>query len=196
MVITVYIRFWGYLLKTMEGSIDIFILKELEKNATRSLKDIAEMLGISLQRAFYHYKKHLIEKKLLEDFEIFIYPHGAERCGMYFFFFTFPHYRAMAKFANSLLDKHFVRYIGKILNENRLLAELLFPIEGFRGFVESLSLLSRRGLLENYDYVIMDLKTGQRQTFSYEFFKDGGWLYNQKKQMTDVHRLARTVSKG
>jgi len=149
------------------------------------------MLGISLQRAYYHYRKHLFGKKLLEDFEIFIYPHDVAQCNMYFFFFTFPNYETMAKFANSLLDKHFVRYIGKILNRNKILAEILLPRNEFRTFIDKLSLLARMCLIEEYDYVIMDLKTGQRQTFSYEFFKDGKWLYQHKKHMATLQNLMR-----
>lgn len=172
--------------------IDIIILKELEKDATKSLQDIADMLNISLQKAFYHYRKHLIGKKLLEDFEIFIYPHNSAQCDMYFFFFTFSNYETMAKFANSLLDKHFVRYIGKILNRNEILAEMFLPRDKFRMFVDKLSLLARMNLIENYDYIIMDLKTGQRQTFSYEFFKNGKWLYHHKKHIASLQNLVHT----
>jgi DNA-binding Lrp family transcriptional regulator len=176
--------------------IDIIMLKELEKDATKSIQDIANMLGISLQRAFYHYRKHLIGKKLLEDFEIFIYPHNSARCELYFFFFSFPDHETMAKFANSLLDKHFVRYVGKILNENKILSELLLPRDEFRGFIDQLSLLARMNLIESYDYIIMDLKTGQRQTFSYEFFKDGKWTYNHEKHMARLNDIVRGVQKS
>lgn len=171
--------------------IDMIILKELEKDATKSLQEIANMLGISLQRAYYHYRKHLFGRKLLEDFEIFLYPHDAARCNMYFFFFTFSDYEKIAKFANSLLDKHFVRYIGKILNRNEILAEMFLPQDEFRRFIDKLSLLARMNLIEEYDYVIMDLNTGQRQTFSYEFFKDGEWLYPHKKHMASLQNLVR-----
>jgi hypothetical protein len=47
--------------------------------------------------------------------------------------------------------------------------------------------------IEEYDYVIMDLKTGQRQTFSYEFFKDGKWSYPYKKHMTNLGNLVQTM---
>lgn len=162
--------------------IDVFILKELEKNATKTLKEIADMLEISLQKAHYHYKKHLVEKKLLEGFEIFIHPHNSV-CDMLFFFFDFHNYETMAKFTMSLLDKHFVRFVGKILNKHSLLATLYMPRTEFRKFVDKLSSLARMKLVQNYDYVILDLKTGKRQTFPYEFFKDGKWLYNHKKHI-------------
>jgi DNA-binding Lrp family transcriptional regulator len=184
-------RFYNY-----ADQIDVIILKELEKDATKSIQDIANMLGISLQKAFYHYRKHVVAKKLLEDFEIFIYPYDSTRCELYFFFFSFPNHETMAKFANSLLDKHFVRYIGKILNEHKILSEMLLPRDEFRGFVDRLSLLARMNLIESYDYVIMDLKTGQRQTFSYEFFKDGKWMYDHEKHMTRLHDIVKNVQKS
>lgn len=171
--------------------IDVFMLKELEKDATKSIQEISDMLGISLQGAFYHYRKHLIAKKLLEDFEIFIYPHDAALCNMYFFFLAFPSYETMAKFANSLLNKHFVRYIGKILNANKILGEFLLPREEFRRFIDKLSFLARMKLIQSYDYVIMDLKTGQRQTFAYELLSDGRWLYDHRKHLADLRRVTR-----
>jgi DNA-binding Lrp family transcriptional regulator len=175
--------------------IDVIMLKELEKDATKSIQDIAKLLGISLQRAFYHYQKHLIGKKLLEDFEIFVYPHDPACCEMYFFFFSFPSYETMAKFANSLLDKHFVRYLGKILKENKILSEMLLPRDEFRRFIDKLSLLARMGIILDYDYVIMDLKTGQRQTFSYEFFKNGKWVYDHDQHMVELHNLVQSTQK-
>jgi DNA-binding Lrp family transcriptional regulator len=175
--------------------IDVIMLKELEKDAARSMKDIADTTGISPQLARYHYREHLIGRKLLEDFEIFVYPQDSSRCDMYFFFFSFPDYEKMARFANSLLDKHFVRYVGKILNENGILSEMLLPKDEFRRFVDKLSLLARMNFIKDFDYVIMDLRTGQRQTFPYEFFKDGKWAYDHDHHMANLQALLQKAHK-
>ena len=170
---------------------DVIILKELEKDATKSIKDMADMLGMSPQITLYHYRKHVIGRKLLEDFEIFAYPNDSARCDMYFFFFSFTSYETMAKFANSLLDKHFVRYVGKILNENKILSEMLLPRDEFRRFIDKLSLLARMNLIKDYEYVVMDLKTGQRQTFPYEFFKDEKWTYDHNQHIANLQALVQ-----
>jgi phosphatidate phosphatase PAH1 len=102
----------------------------------------------------------------------------------------------MAKFANSLLDKHFVRYVGKILKENKILSEMLMPRDEFRKFIDKLSLLARMNLIKDFDYVIMDLKTGQRQTFPYEFFKDGKWTYDHNQHIANLQALVEKAHKN
>jgi len=173
--------------------IDLFILKELEKNATISLRDIARMLGITPQRAQYHFKTHLIERGLIEDFQIFIFPFERTTSDMFWFLFKFDSKGNMARFARSLLDKPFVYAMGKILGENALIAQIYLPKLEFRSFVDALSTLSRNGFLQSYDYVIQDLRKGRwsRETIPFEDFKDGSWIYNHKKHIKNLCNLVK-----
>jgi len=174
---------------------DLFILKELEKNATIDLKDIAKMLGTSLQNAHYHYKMHILKKGLVETFQITILPFDKTVSDMFFFVFKFESHEKLTRFALSLLDKPFVYIVGKILGENAIISQVYLPRPEFRNFVESLSKLARAGFLQSYDYVIQDLRPQKwsRETIPYQLFKDGAWLYEHDEHMKSLHNLVNQM---
>ncbi len=175
--------------------IDLFIVKELEKDATIDLTIIAKKLGTTLQNVHYHYKWHVIKHGLVEDFQIGILPFDRTISDMFFFAFKFDSMEKMAKFARSLLDKPFVFIVGKLLGENALVAQVYLPRLEFRNLIEHLSKLIRIGFLQSYEYVIQDLRPGKwsRETIPYEFFKDVSWVYDHNKHMKDLHNLVNQI---
>ena len=175
--------------------IDLFIMKELEKDATINLTVIAKKLGTTLQNVHYHYKWHVIKHGLVEDFQIGILPFDRTISDMFFFAFKFDSGDKMAKFARSLLDKPFVFIVGKVLGENAIVAQLYLPRPEFRNLVDNLSKLVKTGFLQTYFYVIQDLRPGKwsRETIPYEFFKDGSWIYGHNKHMKDLHNLINQI---
>jgi DNA-binding Lrp family transcriptional regulator len=168
--------------------IDVFILKELEKDATVSLKKIADKLGMSRQRVWTHFKNHIMGKGLLEGFQIFALP-SVVPWDMFVFVIYFYNYEKMAKFANSLLDKPFVIMVGKIFGKNALLTEIRLPRMEFRKFIDALSILANMEIVRDYEYIIQDLRTSSRQTISYEFFKGRYWIYDHKKHLMALEAL-------
>ena len=169
---------------------DIFILKELEKKATIKLSDLAKMLGTSIQNVRYHFETHVVKENLLEGWQI-LFPHfGKETADTYFFLFSFQNHENLRKFALSLLDKPFARTVGKVFGENQLFVQIYLPRKDFRQFIEVLSKLIRSGVLESHEYVIQDLGRSQRQTISYEFFKDGKWVYNHQEHLERLQGMA------
>ena len=170
--------------------IDVFILKELEKNATITLKEIADKLGISRQLAYWHFKDHVLGKNLLEGYQIFVLPFDVP-WDMFVFVISFDKYDMMAKFANSLLDKPFVIMVGKIFGKNALVTNILLPRREFRNFIDALSLLARMKIVHDYKYIIQDLRVRSRQTISYEFFKGKEWIYDHKKHLMALETLVR-----
>jgi DNA-binding Lrp family transcriptional regulator len=172
---------------------DLFILKEMEKNATIDLVDIARKFGTSLQNLRYHYKEHVEKKGLLEVFQIFFLPFDQAVSDMFFFVFKFDDHKKLAKFARSLLDKPFVYIVGKILGQNAIISQVYLPRQEFRHFVDSLSKLARTGYLQNYDYVIQDLRPEKRSraTIPFEFFKDGSWTYNHNGHLKSLHDIVK-----
>jgi len=175
---------------------DLFILKEMEKNAAIDLVDIARKLGRSLQILRYHYKEHVEKKGLLEVFQIFFLPFDQAVSDMLFFVFKFDDHEKLAKFARSLLDKPFVYIVGKILGQNALISQVYLPRQEFRRFVDSLSRLVRTGFLQNYDYVIQDLRPEKwsRATIPFEFFKDGSWTYDHNGHLKGLHDIVEKYS--
>jgi len=170
--------------------IDIIILKELEKNYTVKLKRIAEQLGVSLQAVRYHYRRHVLKKQMFEGPQILADHYKGSCPDTCFFIFFFGNSGNLEKFACSLMNKPFVRAIGKVYRANQLFVRIYLPREQLRHFLEALSRLVRSGLLETYEYLIEDLSTIKRQTISYEFFKNNAWEYDNKKYL---QRLKSTV---
>ena len=170
---------------------DVLILKELEKDAAVSFTNLAKILGISPQLIRYHFYEHLIKRNLLEDYQISLYPFDRAVSDMFFFIFKFDSGEKLAKFATSLMDKPFVNSLGKILEENALIANLYMPKAEFRKFIEILSRLVKSGFLQSYLYVIQDLDRTLRQTISYEYFKNRGWIYEHEKYINSLQDLVK-----
>lgn len=175
---------------------DLFIIKELEKDATVSLASIGTKLGTSLQNIRYHYKTHVVKHGLIETFQMAILPFDRATSDMLFFVFKFSDKEKMSKFARSLLNKPFVFILGKILNENSLVAQIYLPRQEFRNFIDALSNLARARLLESYDYVLQDLRPGKwsRETIPYQFFKNRAWIYNHSQHVQALHDEASRIN--
>jgi len=174
----------------LADEIDVFILKELEKNAVVSFSELGERIGITPQAVRHRYSK-LLKLKLIEGFEIHLYPFQNMPFEAFYFIFTFGNHEKFAKFAASLLNKPFVVSLGKILGQNSMIAFLYVPLQEFKGFVRALSKLRALGWLQNYSYVHLDLGKDMRQTFSYEYFKQGAWSYNHKEHMSAIQNLSK-----
>jgi DNA-binding Lrp family transcriptional regulator len=177
---------------------DMFIIGELEKDATVSLASIARKLGTTLQNIRYHYETHIVRHGLIETFQMAIMHFDIATSDMLFFVFKFSNSEKMGKFARSLLDKPFVTILGKILNENALISQVYLPRNEFRNFVDALSKLVRMNLLENYEYVLQDLRSGKwsRETIPYQLFKNGGWMYNHSQHVQALRYQASHVKRN
>ena len=170
---------------------DVLILKELEKDATVSFTKLAKILGISPQLIRYHFYEHLKKRNLIEDYQIGFFRFDRAISDMFYFIFKFDKGEKLAKFATSLMDKPFVYTLGKILEENALLANLYIPKAEFRKFIDILSRLIKAGFLQSYFYVIQDLNKTLRQTISYEYFKDRNWIYEHEKHIKSLQELVQ-----
>jgi hypothetical protein len=120
-----------------------------------------------------------------------ILPFDRATSDMFFFIFKFGDSEKTGKFARSLLDKPFVFILGKILNENSLVSQICLPRHEFRNFIDALSKLARVNLLENYEYVLQDLRPGKwsRETIPYGLFKNGRWTYEHSQHVKALHDL-------
>jgi DNA-binding Lrp family transcriptional regulator len=174
----------------LADEVDVFILKELEKNAVVSFSELARKLGITPQAVKYRYSK-LQRLRLIEGFEIHLYPFQTMPFEAFYFIFNFENNEKFAKFAASLLNKPFVVSLGKILDQNSMIAFLYVPLQEFKGFIKALSKLRASGWLLDFFYVHLDLDKDMRQTFSYEYFKQGSWNYNHRAQIRTVQNLSK-----
>lgn len=169
--------------------LDVLILKELEKNPKISLVDLAKKLGESQQLLEYHYHKHILGRGLLESYEVAFSQYGETASHLFLFAFWFDDNEKLAKFSLSMLDKPFVLAVGKVLQENAIIADIYLPELEFRNFIDALSSLIRADVLESYSYIIRDKRKRYRQTIPYEYFKNGVWIYDNNKHLQDLQKL-------
>jgi DNA-binding Lrp family transcriptional regulator len=172
-------------------NIDIQTLMWLESDGTTTINDVAQNIGISRQLAQFHFQRHLLDRNLIEGYDIFAMRYGDSPFVMAYFTVSFHDYDTYAKFARSLLDKFFVLTMGKIIGHNGLLFEVFLPTDEFRKFVDTLSKMAQMKLLRAYKYVIQDLRMRSRQTFSGEFFKNGSWTYDHKRHMDTLQQKVK-----
>jgi hypothetical protein len=119
-----------------------------------------------------------MKRKLITQYEVAIFPYPLEISDLCAFIFDFPDQQAMAKFANSLLDKPFILSHAKVVGKNSLVVHFYIPKVEFSNFIEILNQLSVKGLIEDFSYVSLDVASFKRQTVSYEFFRKNNWLYD------------------
>lgn len=179
----------------MADWIDIMILKELERDYTVKLKNIAEKLGVSLPRLRYHFENHIVKMNMLEGHQIVAKHYEGLSPDTYYFKFAFKDQESFIRFACSLMDKPFVRVMGKAYGRNQLFVQVYLPRQELRKFLEALSKLIKAELLETYEYVIQDLAKTERQSISYEFFKDNNWIYEHEKHLERLRSIAKTLKR-
>ncbi len=178
--------------------IDVFIIKELEKNAAISFVDIAKQLNTSRQNVERHYRDHVLKRGLIESVQVMISPFDRRGTSEPVFFnFKFKDEIHLAQFALSLLDKPFVHFLGKVLGENALVSYTHFlSKKDFRGFISALSKVISRGLLQDYNYVFIDLERRARETVRHEFFNNGAWTYDHNRHMQSLQDIAAKNAEG
>lgn len=177
--------------------IDLFVLKELEKNATIGFVDIARKLGMPRQVVEYHYQSHVLKRGLIENVQVTAAPFDRkESSEQVFFNLRFEDHSCLAKFALSLLDKPFAHTLGKVLNEEALVAYLHFlSRRDFRKFAGALSTLVRKDYIRDYDFAFLDLDRTVRETVRHELYKGGSWVYDHHGYLERVRGLVQEAEK-
>jgi DNA-binding Lrp family transcriptional regulator len=169
---------------------DLLILKELEKDGLKDFTELAKVTKITPQAVRHRFQQHVLKRNLIAEYEVAIFPYPLQVSDLCAFVFDFADERALAKFANSLVNKPFVVNRAKVIGKNSLIVHFYIPKVEFSNFVELLNRLSMKGIIEDFFYVSLDVTSFKRQTVSYEFFRDGKWAYDAAQS---TERLARIV---
>jgi hypothetical protein len=112
----------------------------------------------------------------------------------HFFTFNFKNQKNLTRFASSLMFKPFAKGVGKEYGRNKLFVQIYLPREQLRNFLDALGQLVRARSLETYAYVIQDPLKKERQTISYEFFRDGNWEYRGNKYLEKLESIAERLA--
>jgi DNA-binding Lrp family transcriptional regulator len=168
---------------------DLLILKELEKDGLRDFTELAKVAEITPQAIRHRFHQHILKRNLITEFELATLPYPLQMSDLCAFVFNFPYEPAMAKFANSLVDKPFVMSRAKIIGKNSLVVHFYVPKVEFSNLIESLNLLATKDIIEDFHHVSLDIESFKRQTVSYEFFQNGTWTYDSAETNAKLAKL-------
>jgi DNA-binding Lrp family transcriptional regulator len=168
--------------QVMVDGTDMFLLKELEKDAFVEFTEIADALKMTPQGVRYRYYKHIMKHDLIADYEIAILPYPLLVSDMCSFVVHFESDKALVKFSNTLSNKPFILNYGKIIGRNSLLMHTYTPRTEVPNFVNTLNGMIKRNLVTNFFYVNFDVSSFKRQTLSNEFYKDRSWTFDSKEK--------------
>lgn len=168
---------------------DLLILKELEKDGLQDFTELSKVAKITPQAVRHRYYHHVMKRKLIAGYDVAIFPYPLQISDLCAFVFDFADDLALAKFANSLVNKPFVLNRTKVIGRNSLVVHFYVPKVEFSNFVELLNQLAVKGIIEDFFYVSLDVASFKRQTVSYEFFHEGKWLYNASEAMERLTKI-------
>jgi DNA-binding Lrp family transcriptional regulator len=168
---------------------DLFLLKELEKDAFIEFTKIANTLKMSPQGVRYRYYKHIVKNGLIADYEIAIFPYPLLVSDMCSFIVHFQNEGALAKFSNTLSNKPFILNYGRIIGQNSLLMHSYTPKTEFPNFIKALNNLVKRKLVTDFLYVNLDIPSFKRQTVSYELFENKSWAFNYEEKLQKLAKI-------
>ncbi|HVP92773.1 MAG TPA: winged helix-turn-helix transcriptional regulator [Acidobacteriota bacterium] len=168
---------------------DLLIIKELEKDESIGLNQLAKVVGISPQSVGSRYVEHISKRGLIVDYAVDISPYPPEFADLYLFKIDFTDKRSLGKFANAGRKKPFVISYSKIIDENSLLVSIYIIKVEFPNLIAWLNRLFIEKLIADFWYVTMDQSACKRQTISYELFEDGKWLYDSSEHIKRLHRI-------
>jgi DNA-binding Lrp family transcriptional regulator len=170
---------------------DLFLLKELEKDAFVEFTRIADALKMTPQGVSYRYYKHLVKQGLIRDYEIAIFPYPLLVSDLCSFIIHFENGEALAKFSNTLSDKPFILSYGKIIGRDSLLLHSYTPKTEFPNFIGALNSLVRKNLLKDFFYVSLNITAFERKTICYESFHSESWTFNYEEKVKQLAKIMR-----
>jgi len=179
----------GYPIRVDE--IDVLILKELEKDGTAKFTELAEVANMTPQGVRYRYNKHIAGRGLLTDYEVATLPYPLPTSDMCSFTIDFETEEKLAKFVNSLQDKPFIFSYAKVIGQNSIVAHTYTPKTEFSKLIDSMNRLTEKKLTRSFLYVNLNGVSSQRQTISYEFFKENQWAYPHEEKLEILRKVTR-----
>lgn len=169
---------------------DMLILKELEKDGAAKFTKLAKIANITPQGVRYRYNNHIVGRSLLTDFEVAALPYPIPTSDMCCFVVSFSNKEKLTKFAQSLQNKPFIINYGKVIGQHSLIVHTYTLKTEFAKLIDSMNHLAEKKLIKDFLYMTLDVASFRRQTFSYEFFKEDKWTYDNKTKLEKLDRIA------
>lgn len=174
---------------------DLYVMKELHKDATVKLADIARMFGITLPAAKYRFES-VMKKGLVLEYVFDILPYAPEMSELYEVRLDFKNDNALRSSSHTLAKLPFVLSLSKFKGLSSLATRIYLPRGEMNNLIAMLSILVREGILTNFTSLWLDPLTLKSQTFSFEKYREGfGWDYDNNEYNEALHNLLSSVTK-
>ena len=170
---------------------DLLIIKELEKDESIQFSKLAKIVGVTPQSVGFRYRKHILQRNLIADHVVDVFPYPIQISNSYVFTIDFRNGKSLAKFANACEKKPFVISYAKIIGRNSLIVNVYILKTEFPNLIKSLNRLYIEGLIKDFFYVTLDPTSYKRQTISYEYFENGEWAYNSEEKINKLKEISR-----
>jgi DNA-binding Lrp family transcriptional regulator len=160
--------------------IDLLILKEFQINASQSLASIAKKINVQEKQVRYHYKKHIEEGRIIENYIVRWQADRYQLTNKYILscFIEFSDLtKSDVAYINSILEKFpFTWMIAVSVDRTKMVAQIFMPISQY---YDALTFLSDRLYMfkERFKLHIIDYQKAEAYTIPYESWNDNvGWF--------------------
>lgn len=160
--------------------IDLLILKEFQINASQSLTSIAKKINVPEKQVRYHYKKHIEEGRIIENYIVRWQADRYQLTNKYILscFIEFSDLtKSDVAYINSILEKFpFTWMIAVSVDRTKMVAQIFMPISQY---YDALTFLSDRLYMfkERFKLHIIDYQKAEAYTIPYESWNDNvGWF--------------------
>jgi len=177
----------------MADKADLLIIKELEKDATTDLNELAKLLKITPQAIGNRYKTHIIQRNLISNYNVDIYPFPLEISELYNFTIDFENQKNLAKFVNASNEKPFIVSYTKTAGKNTLIINIYIERKEFPNLIDALNQLHADQIIKDFTYITLEPTEYHRQTISYEYFEKGQWAFNTKEKIRKLQEVLKTT---
>jgi DNA-binding Lrp family transcriptional regulator len=168
---------------------DLFIVKELQKNARIRLAELARMMGMTLPGVKYHYDK-MMARDVCKHFWIEVFPCPIEVSAVYDLMLDFVSRESMNRFFSFINNLFFLIDVTKVIGKNSLLVRAYIPEMQVSNMFQFLSQLASRRTLTSYSALRLRFETRASQTISHELFDEKkGWIFDYAKCAAELKKI-------
>jgi len=169
---------------------DLLIVKELEKNARRSLSDLTPMLEMSLPAVKYRFDKRLCQSGVIQHVGFDVKPFPVEISAFHEVMIEFATKEDMNRFYSFVNELFFVDALVKVLRRNALLVRTYIPETQLMNMFTFFSQLANEGIATSYSPIRLSFGGRTTQTISYELYEDEyGWKVNLQQCILELSKL-------
>lgn len=155
---------------------DLAIMAELEKDSLVTLKSVASKTSMTKELVYYHYKRHILDRELIEDFYFDATPPFLAEEPVWLVLCNFIKPEYINPFVDQLRENLFVKETIISGMGDLVLVRVQTPCRELYGIVKICCDFVNKGVLESFEYLIQDAEYEKTFPLPCEMYKEGEWI--------------------